>query len=99
LKKAKKSKKIVIMKEGKTGMPENLLFFKIRKKWRSRAVRELLIELLCTKFNLELVESKRTKTSILCSDNMMIFIRGKIVDVMPIEELQQADKEYLNHLF
>lgn len=82
-------------------MTENILFYKIRKKWRPWVVRELLIELLCTKFNLELVENKNKHERICClrSENMLIIIRKNILDVLVKTELKQASKEYLDHLF
>ena len=81
-------------------MIEKILFYKIPIWWRPRVILELLLELLCIKFNLELKKDPRTKHGYsLNNDKMVIFIRGKFVDVLLDTETYEAKEKYFNRLF
>lgn len=82
-------------------MNEEVLFFKIWIWWRPRVVRELLMELLCAKYNLELIKHPHTRYNCtLISDDMMIWVRGNMIDVVFLnKESKEAKKDYLYHLF
>lgn len=79
-----------------------IVFFKIPIWWRPRVIRELLVELLRTKFNLEFKQHPFIKNNcFLFNNEMMITVNGNMIDVLlrGEDKAKAVKKDYLSRLF